>query len=699
MHRDRIMKTRHILLSLTALPAFAFGLNLHGASTLKFEYSQYSATEDTPSVLVAVVRAGDLTGPASVEVVSSDVSATAGEDYEAISLTVEFAEGEEVQTFRVPLLNDGIKEAAESFRVRLNNPSEGATLGRPGAAIILEDNDPGVQFPWKHFWGYERDGRITVTVERGNDGDLSALTVNYATSDLTALAGLDYTAASGILEFAEGEMTKTIIIPVADDAEIEPREEFQITLSDPTGPGGLGPNSAAEIWLHDTTGHEPRRLGMPQLIDPGNGQARLEAPISGRSGGENSLWFEIFGVESSGDLRTWDPESWLGIASPELPGTFQHEVGATDLRFFKPNTAALLAGWPPPESSGGVFATREAAVGYTERWVTDPTRRNRYGISDNSSFHVAIWYPATPRTGVMPKQPLSNQAMHFFIDSWDYPATNPDPNTRTYSFQNIPFRTPGTEPPSQHPIILYSHAGEPWGSGSEDPWSYAEYLASQGYIVMAPDHYDCWATSFPDGTAYEAPTIPARNAAGFQDRVRDFEVLLEVLPEWQESDPILSGRLDLTHLGVMGHQWGAGVAGELCRTVEACRAGVLLSGGSLARSWTGADTLMEEGPKKPVMFIQWEGESAKDLYTQIEQEAVWFQVADSTWNSLHTWYSWNNPVFDRPIEQTIIDHEIAHTLNAYVGSFFSAKVLGQTDEVLWKGPSEEHPRVINYQSK
>lgn len=85
------------------------------------------------------------------------------------------------------------------------------------------------------------------------------------------------------------------------------------------------------------------------------------------------------------------------------------------------------------------------------------------------------------------------------------------------------------------------------------------------------------------------------------------------------------------------------------------------SGYSTARSWTGADTLMAEGPGKPVIFIQWDGNSAKDLYSRMSGDAVWIQVADSTWNSLYAWYSWDN-AYNRGPEQTLVDHEIAHNL-------------------------------------
>lgn len=94
---------------------------------------------------MAALRTGDLVGPASVEVASYDLTATAGEDYEATRLTVEFADGENVRTFRVPLLNEGAEEPDKTLRLALNNPSEGLNVGRPNFAIItLKDNDPGV---------------------------------------------------------------------------------------------------------------------------------------------------------------------------------------------------------------------------------------------------------------------------------------------------------------------------------------------------------------------------------------------------------------------------------------------------------------------------------------------------------------------------------------------------------------------------
>ena len=63
----------------------------------------------------------------------------------------------------------------------------------------------------------------------------SAFTVDYATSDGTAQAGADYTAASGTLSFQSGDSSKTIDVSVLDDAHDEGEETLTLTLSNASG--------------------------------------------------------------------------------------------------------------------------------------------------------------------------------------------------------------------------------------------------------------------------------------------------------------------------------------------------------------------------------------------------------------------------------------------------------------------------------
>jgi chitinase len=61
------------------------------------------------------------------------------------------------------------------------------------------------------------------------------VTVAFATANGTALAGSDYTAASGTLTFAPGETRKTIVVPIIPDNVPEPDETFTVLLSSPVG--------------------------------------------------------------------------------------------------------------------------------------------------------------------------------------------------------------------------------------------------------------------------------------------------------------------------------------------------------------------------------------------------------------------------------------------------------------------------------
>ena len=70
--------------------------------------------------------------------------------------------------------------------------------------------------------------RVTLSRARA-----AATTVDYATSDGTASAGADYTAASSTLTFAAGETSKTVSVAVLDDAHDEGSETLTLTLSNP----------------------------------------------------------------------------------------------------------------------------------------------------------------------------------------------------------------------------------------------------------------------------------------------------------------------------------------------------------------------------------------------------------------------------------------------------------------------------------
>lgn len=76
--------------------------------------------------------------------------------------------------------------------------------------------------------------RVDLTVTRtGNTS--AAASINYASSDGTAIERSDYLAALGTLRFAPTETTKTIPVFIVDDAFGESPETFNVSLSNPVG--------------------------------------------------------------------------------------------------------------------------------------------------------------------------------------------------------------------------------------------------------------------------------------------------------------------------------------------------------------------------------------------------------------------------------------------------------------------------------
>jgi hypothetical protein len=95
---------------------------------------------------------------------------------------------------------------------------------------------------------------LGVTVTR-TGGAASGVTVHYATSNGTATAGADYTAASGTLTFGAGQTTQGFSIPILNDAVKEAaRETIVVTLSSPGGFGTLGTRTTEIVSITDDDG-------------------------------------------------------------------------------------------------------------------------------------------------------------------------------------------------------------------------------------------------------------------------------------------------------------------------------------------------------------------------------------------------------------------------------------------------------------
>ncbi len=103
----------------------------------------------------------------------------------------------------------------------------------------------------------EVDGSVDITLLRTNGSD-GIVTIDYDTVDASAIAGEDYSTASGTLIFADGETSKTVTIPILDDNLAEGSEDFSFTIDNIVGDATLlVPRTALIKIIDDETGLEP----------------------------------------------------------------------------------------------------------------------------------------------------------------------------------------------------------------------------------------------------------------------------------------------------------------------------------------------------------------------------------------------------------------------------------------------------------
>jgi Calx-beta domain-containing protein len=215
----------------------------------------------TSSAVFTVTLSRAAVGPVTVNFDTSNSSALEGADYTGVTGTVTFAPGATVQTVVVPIIGDEIPESTEQFFVSLSAPV-GASLDNSFAIGRILDNDVR-RLLIQDGVAVEGDTGttnmlFTVTLSQPALGNV---TVNFDTSNSSAVENVDFTAVTGTLTFTPGSTVQTITVPVIGDLAIESTEQFFVNLSQPTdatiddsfATGRILDNDERSIAIHDTT--------------------------------------------------------------------------------------------------------------------------------------------------------------------------------------------------------------------------------------------------------------------------------------------------------------------------------------------------------------------------------------------------------------------------------------------------------------
>lgn len=232
-----------------------------------FGATQFETREDSGGSLVTVLRTGGSNGAATVNLTVAPGTAQIGLDFIPFVTTLVFLDGQTSASAFIPIFDNSHVDPSRTLLLSLDAPTGErvlTTLTKPAigpdgvAVLIIADNDA---FPVRRLVGSiqllansstagESSGAAPIVVLRA-DGTAGAVSVLVSFASGTAQAGQDFTATPILVTFADGELSKTLFVPLINDLISEPAETFTVALSNPTGGAALGVITSGTVTITD----------------------------------------------------------------------------------------------------------------------------------------------------------------------------------------------------------------------------------------------------------------------------------------------------------------------------------------------------------------------------------------------------------------------------------------------------------------
>ena len=189
--------------------------------------------------------------PVHVAYATRDVTAKAGDDYEAVTGELTFAPGEMEQRVFVEVACDLIVEGDDRFELVLSHAENVKLRTVVATATILNDDAA--------FLAVAPAGRVVEGGAKGQTAParakfevtLSAVShrtvaVGFLTRDGTARSGSDYVARSSEVVFSPGVQSRDVFVTVLDDDVPERDETFMLALVEPDN-AEISPDEATAV--------------------------------------------------------------------------------------------------------------------------------------------------------------------------------------------------------------------------------------------------------------------------------------------------------------------------------------------------------------------------------------------------------------------------------------------------------------------
>ncbi|MBE7500984.1 MAG: PKD domain-containing protein [Verrucomicrobiales bacterium] len=247
-----------VVITLIEAPGARLGSNVTGVvnivdndGTVEFSSPSYTAFESSGRAEITLRRTSATNSAASVAYTAVAGTATAGDFYPTNGI-VAFAPGETLKSFFVDLIDDRIVELPKTVELTLRNLSDGVPLGGQNTATLtILDDDTLVELRATRINAIENDPIAEVTVYRfGIITNLLRVEL-VATTNGTAIDGVDFTAANYALVFQPGQTSVVAPVALLDDVEFDGEKILPVVLTNLDLAATYGTNIQGEIVIRD----------------------------------------------------------------------------------------------------------------------------------------------------------------------------------------------------------------------------------------------------------------------------------------------------------------------------------------------------------------------------------------------------------------------------------------------------------------
>ena len=335
----------------------------------------------------------------TVNYATADGTAKAFGDYTPAIGTATFNPGQTTVPLQIPIVGDTVLEPNETFVVNLSNAVNAQLPDNQGTATILnDDSTPGTSVSISDAKVIENScGGTPKTVFIVALSSLSSqnVSVNYTTSNGTALSTSDYIAASGTVTIPAGQPSARINILARSDNTIEPDETFFVTLSNPVN--AVIADGSGQAIIKDDDNFTPPAPGNPGLVGqwgPCEDLETVPVHINLLPNGRLLYWGrdkapDTWDTAGSCNTYTWDPVT--KVKSGAMPTAATNLFCST--QSFLPDGRLMVAGGHDRDEQ----TPDQELIGETEINTFD-SQTNSWTLSPRR-MEQGRWYPSSLMLG------------------------------------------------------------------------------------------------------------------------------------------------------------------------------------------------------------------------------------------------------------------------------------------------------------